>query len=555
MAGRIRAFLLGLMFLWGPAQAGIPPKDTLIVGITQFPATLHPAIDTMLAKSYILGFVRRPLTAYDAHWRLVCLMCERLPTFANGLAKIERRPDGKTGVALTVALKPGASWADGVPVGSDDILLGWEVGRHPESGVAAAETYRRITAIDVIDGRTVTLHLDRISFDYNSLGEFKILPAHIERQRFQADPARYHDTTAYDRDPALAGLWDGPYRVVKIVPGQEIQLERNPFWAGHPPAIAHVTVRVIENTAALEATILTGGVDMVAGELGLSLEQALAFGQRHPADFVITTTPSLVYEHLDLNLDNAMLADVRVRRALSLGLDRDTISQSLFDRRQPPATSFVPPSDPAYDPHAPALPYDPAQAAALLDQAGFALHDGWRRDAAGQIMAFDLLTTSGNRSRQLVAEIIQAQWRQLGILVRVKLEPPRIFFGQTVTKRRFAHMAMFAWYSAPESVPRSILRSTEIPKAENGWAGENYTGYANPAMDALIDRIETETDFAKRQPMWRQMQALYNLDLPAIPLFFKSDAHIWPKDLHGITPTGHEDQSPLWAEEWYWGAP
>jgi peptide/nickel transport system substrate-binding protein len=63
-------------------------------------------------------------------------------------------------------------------------------------------------------------------------------------------------------------------------------------------------------------------------------------------------------------------------------------------------------------------------------------------------------------------------------------------------------MAMFAWYSAPESLPRSILRSTEIPRQDNGWAGENYTAYKNPAMDALLDATEEEPDFAKRKPMW-----------------------------------------------------
>ena len=104
-------------------------------------------------------------------------------------------------------------------------------------------------------------------------------------------------------------------------------------------------------------------------------------------------------------------------------------------------------------------------------------------------------------------------------------------------------------------MPRSILRSNEIPNQANGWAGENYTGYVNPAMDALIDAIEIEPDFARRKPIWQKMQTLYNEDLPAIPLFFKSDAHIWPKQLKGITPTGHEDQSPLWVENWYWGQP
>jgi len=539
------------MLSLSPAQA----KDSLTIGISQFPATFHPAIDTMLAKSYVLSFVRRPLTAYDSHWKLVCLMCERLPTLENGLAKIETLPNGKKGIALTIAIKPGAKWADGVPVSSDDLLLGWEVGKHPSSGVSAADLYRRVTAIDVIDARTITLHLDRMSFDYNAIGDFKLLPAHIERARFEADPSRYHDTTAYDRDTTLPGLWNGPYRISKVEPGNYVVMDRNPFWNGQRPAFDHLVVRVIENTASLEATILTGGVDMVAGELGLSLEQALAFGQRHPDRFTVTTTPSLVYEHIDLNLDNPLLADKNVRLALTIATDRDTICRTLFGGHQQPATSFVPPLDQAFSPDTPSLAYDPQKAAVLLDQAGYPLVNGIRTRADGQILSLDLMTTAGNRSREMIAEILQSQWRKLGIVVRVKLEPPRIFFGQSVTKRKFPGMAMFAWYSAPESVPRSILRSTEIPSKDNGWAGENYTGYKSAPMDALIDTIEEEPDFARRKPLWREMQTLYNQDLPAIPLFFRSDAHIWPKELQGVTPTGHADPSPLWVEYWSWKQP
>ena len=550
-AARCCLLLILMLLGWGNAQA----KDTLTIGISQFPATLHPAIDTMLAKAYVLSYVRRPLTAYDAQWKLVCLLCERLPTIENGLARLEKQPDGAMGMAVTIALKPGLKWADGVPVGSDDILLGWEVGKHPASGVAAAEMYRRVTAIDVVDARTVTLHLNHAGFDYNSLGDFKLLPAHIERERFQADPARYHDTTAYDRDPTLPGLWNGPYRITQVEPGSFVVMERNPYWIGHRPAFDRLVIRVVENTAALEATLLSGGIDMVAGELGLSLEQALSFGQRHGDRFTVTATPSLVYEHIDLNLDNPLLADVRVRRALTLGIDRRTICRYLFGNAQSPATGFVPPLDQAFSPETPPLDYDPAQAAALLDQAGYKLTGDLRTGPDGKVLSLELLTTAGNRSRELVAEILQAQWRKLGILVHVKLEPPRIFFGQSVTKRRFSGMAMFAWYSAPESVPRGILRSSEIPSQANGWAGENYTGYGSAAMDKLIDAIEIEPDFARRRPLWRDMQVLYNQDLPAIPLFFKSDAHIWPKQLHGVTPTGHEDQSPLWVEDWRWDEP
>jgi len=542
------ALLLPLAaFVVGPAAA----KDELAIGITQYPATFHPAIDSMLAKSYILGLARRPLTAYDSGWKLVCLLCTQLPTLENGLARTETLPDGRKGVAVTFTLAE-AAWGDGVPVSTDDVLLGWQVGRHPASGVADAELYRRILAIDIKDRRTFTLHLDRLTFDYNAVNDFQLLPAHIERKIFEASPAEYRNRTAYDRDTGNPGLWNGPYRVVQAASGGQVTLAPNSHWRGRPPAFARIVVKSIENTAALEANLLAGGIDMIAGELGLPLEQALAFEKRHGDAYQVFTKPSLVFEHIDLNRANPALADQRVRRALLLAIDRPTIAKQLFDGRQPVADSCVPPLDWVHAEDIPRVAYDPAEAARLLDAAGWRMVGGWRRNQAGQYLSLELATTAGNRSRELVAQVLQAAWKKVGIEARIKTEPPRILFGDSLTRRKYPAMAMFAWYSAPESVPRSMLHSTMIPTEANGWSGQNYTGMVNPRMDALIDAIEVELDRAKRKALWGELQRLYVEELPSLPLFFKADAHIWPKALTGIVPTGHQDPSTLWVEDWRW---
>jgi peptide/nickel transport system substrate-binding protein len=546
----LRRLLFALLVLLPAAAAA---KDELTIGVTQFPATLNPAIESMLAKSYILGMTQRPITAYDANWQLVCMLCERLPTIENGLAKPEDLGGGKRGIAITYRLKADARWADGKPVTSDDVVFAWELGRHPQSGVASGELFRRIIRIDVSDSRTFTLHLDRLTFDYNAINDLHPLPGHIERDRFRASPAEYRNRTAYDQDPANPGLWDGPYRVVQVVQGSHVVLEANPYWGGPKPAFRRIVVKSVENTAALEANLLSGGVDMVAGELGLPLEQSIAFDKRHKQGFRVVFKPSLVYEHLDVNLASPSLADVRVRRALLHGLDRQAMSKQLFDGRQPVADSFVPPLDWMYTEAVPKYPYDPGKAAALLDGAGWKLGVGViRRNAKGEPLVVELATTTGNRSRELVAQVIQSQWRFIGVDTRLKAEPPRVFFGDTVTRRKFPGLAMFAWYSAPENVPRSTLHSEGITTAANNWSGQNYTGYASPAMDGLIDAVEVELDKGKRKALWAEIQSLYATDLPALPLYFRADAFILPDGLTGLEPTGHQDPSSLWVENWRW---
>ena len=553
MVMRLAALFCALILGWaGPTAVGLDGSRAaeLRIGITQFPSTLNPLIDSMLAKSYVLAMTRRPFTIYDQNWELVCMLCTELPTIENGLAKPEDLPDGKRGIAVTYTIQPGATWGDGKPVTSGDVVFTWQVGRHPKSGVSDLESFRRVLSIDVIDDKTFTLHVDRIEFTYNAM-PFPVLPAHIERAIFEADPASYRDRTAFDADPTNPGLGFGPYRVVELVTGARIVLEPSPTWWGAKPAFERVTVRVIEKTTALEANLLSGAIDMIAGELGLTLDQALAFEKRHGARFDITYKSGLIYEHLDLNLDNPILADKRVRKALVHALDREALSARLFAGRQPVAHSSVSPLDWIYDPDIPTYPYDPDRAKALLDQAGWSvIENGIRHNAAGQRLTLELMTTAGNRSRELVEQVLQSQWRQVGIDARIRNEQARVFFGETVSKRKFTGAAMFAWLSAPESVPRTTLRSDQIPTEDNNWSGQNYTGFNNPGMDDLIDRIEVELDRGARKQLWGRLQRLYVEALPVIPLYWRANAYILPKWLEGIRPTGHLGTTTLWIEEW-----
>ena len=167
---------LAVILLW----AGTPAvaRDQLIIGATQFPSTLHPSIDSMLAKSYVLGLTQRPFTTYDQNWELVCLLCTELPTIENGKAKIEdlapgfKRDPGTTfcksadpalateGMAVTYTIQPNATWGDGTPVTTDDVMFTYEVGKNEKTGFSNSELYRRIVKIDVLDKKTFTIHED-----------------------------------------------------------------------------------------------------------------------------------------------------------------------------------------------------------------------------------------------------------------------------------------------------------------------------------------------------------------------------------------------------------
>src|SRR3954452_15235090 len=136
---------------------------------------------------------------------------------------------------------------------------------------------------------------------------------------------------------------------------------------------------------------------MIEVSLSLSLDQALAFERRQGQRFTVFYKPGLVYEHLDVMLDNPILADKRVRQALLYGLDREALSQKLFAGRQPVALTDVHPLDWVYTDKVRRYPYDPTKAAALLDEVGWRQGaGGLRRNAAGEPLRLELMTTAGS---------------------------------------------------------------------------------------------------------------------------------------------------------------
>jgi peptide/nickel transport system substrate-binding protein len=544
---RLAAALLALA---GPALAQ-PARETLTIGITQYPSTFHPNIDAMVAKSYVAGFTLRPLTAYAPDWQPTCLFCETLPTIENGLAVRETAANGRPGLRLTYRLREGLRWGDGTPITAEDLRFAWEAGRNDATGFGTAEFYRSAYELIVVDSRTITLRFDKVTFDFASLGDFQPLPAHVDRARWEADPRAYRTRTAYDTETTNPAIWNGPYRITAVQPGAGVTLERNPQWGGAAPAFRRIQIRTVENTAALEAQLLAGQIDMIAGELGLPLDQAAALQRRTGDRFRFEYHPGLIYEHLDVNHDHPALGDRRVRQALLMAIDRAQMVARLFDGRQTVAHSGVNPLDPMHAEDVRQWPYDPARAGSLLDEAGWRRGpDGIRRNAAGERLAIELMTTAGNRSREQVQQVIQAQWRAAGIEARIRNEPPRVLFAETLSRRRFQGAALFAWISAPESVPRTTLHSDEIPRAERNWSGQNFGGYRNPELDALLEALPEELDPDERRQMFARLQSIYSRDLPALPLWFRSDAHVWPTWLEGVRPTGHRNPSTLWAEEW-----
>ncbi len=549
LASGVRAIaaVAAALLLAAPSRAQAQPHATLTIGVSSYPSTLNPEIDPDVIKFYILGFADRPVTAFDPDRHLTCLLCTEIPSIANGDAKMEGG-----GMAVTWHFKPGLTWGDGAPLGAADLAFTARVGRDPNSGFANTKIWSQVSRVDVIDPQTAVLHLKEPNYEFDEMQE--LLPAHLEQPLYEAasGPGGYMQQSLYNRDPTNPGLYNGPYRITSFETGTQVVLGRNEKWTGGRPYFDRIVIKAIGNTAALQANLLSGDVDMVPGDgVGMTLDQVLVLQSQNPSRFAFAYKPNLAYTHIDTQLDNRVLADVRVRRALLMGIDRQSIVDKLMGGRVPVANSFVNPQEPDFTADVPTYKFDPVAARALLAEAGWKPgDDGICRNAAGQRLSLEFTTSTGVRARELQQQVIQSQWRNIGVETTIKNEPPRTLFGETMKHRTFGGLAMYGWSFSVESSPRQILSSDQIPAAANNWGGTNYMDYRNPKMDADINALERELDPAKRLPIWADIQRLYAEDLPVLPLFFGSEAHVWPTWLKGVTPTGHNQPTSLWAEHW-----
>ncbi len=549
----VRAAFVAICLICAPFLAlGVQARNDLVIGVAQFPSNMHPNIDSEVIKLYVINFAIRPVTAFDKDWKNSCLLCTELPTVENGLATIEDLGDGKQGMAVIIKLKPDLKWGDGVPVTADDLAFTWKLGNDPASGFSNHNPWDRVGSVDVVDKQTAVLHLKSINVSYNEWDQ--LLPEHIEGPIYAKSAAAgdYIKQTTFNRAPTTPGLWNGPFLVTEYQSGVRVVLEPNPHWTGAKPGFKRIVIKLIENTAALQANLLSGDVDMAPGDApALTIDQVLALQKQKPEQFDYLFKPSLNYEHIDFKIENPILADLRVRRAMAYAVDRETMVSRLFEGKQPVAATWVNPLDPNFSTDTKTYPYDPPKARALLAEAGWRPgSDGICRNANGDRLSVEFVTTAGNRLRELQQQVLQSQWKAACIETTIRNEPARTLFGETLKQRKYTGLVMYAWSSPVGQSPRLTLGSDQISRAANNYGGSNSTAFSNKQMDIDIARSETELDPAKQKPIWAEMQQIYADQMPVLPLFFRAEQYVLPKWLKGFAPTGHADYSSLWSENW-----
>jgi peptide/nickel transport system substrate-binding protein len=526
-----------------------PAAKTLTVAVAQEPDRLFnpQTVSGRLAANLVFD----PLIGLDDHMQPYPVLAAQLPSLDNGLIQTSG-----SRVIVTMPLRDGVTWSDGEPFTADDVVYTWQLMLNPESGFDTT-VEEKIATVDKLDDLTV--RFTYVSPDPRAFFGLPdtpaIYPRHVLRQLVGDDPRRSREVANVSSSTfARSPVGTGPYVLVGWDPGSSLVFTARraalPQRLG-PPNVDTLALRV---TPDKNDALQNPDVQLLAQD---ELDATDAPALDSLAGVQPFYTGGRALEQITFNLDNPILADPTVRRAIAFGLDRPALNAAVLAGKAELPLSLVPGWSWAANPSAPAYPHDPALAEQVLDRAG------WTRSAAdgvrqknGQRLSFRYWMPPAS-FRAMLSARIKDQLAQIGIELRIDVIPSSVLFDtrpsapEALVARQF-DLVEFAWVHGydPGADQVYTLHSMSVPSRANGYQGGNYGNYRSSGSDELLSQAERSVDPAFRRATLGELQAIWQADLPALPLLVRPIVTAVRQGVTNVRPTPAPAGETWNVEQW-----
>ena len=531
----------------GPSAAAVR-GGTLVFAIWQEPTTLAPIYANQTVASVVNGTVVEGLLNTDTNGAFYPVLAKSVPTLDNGGVKISA--DGKK-MDVTYDLLPGVKWSDGSPFTSADVKFTWET-YLKDPKVVTTEGYSSIESIDTPSDTQVVVHYKTIYGPY--LTRFGgIIPKHL----LQNVP----DISKSDYNQKPIGT--GPFKVTEFVSADHITVERNAnYRTPDRPFLDKIIFRSVPSREVAVAQLQAGEVDGM-----WNLLEAQIPDLQKDANIKLVATPSPSVERIELNLakpadpiadpkvPHPILGDINVRRALLLATPKQQIIDKLLFGKAKPGTSPV--SQGWASPKGLAQEsYEPAKAKQLLDQAGWVPGSDGIRSKGGVRASLTIVTTTGDKVREQVEQILADEWKSIGIELKIKNQPSAVLLSGSYTAgdpRKKGNIDLWMYASSPAIDPHQTVNqrytSGNIPTAANNGAGQNYTRFSNPEVDRLIADAGSTVDQARRAKDYADALKILNDNVPIIWMYDRQLLDAFRSNVSGFK--GNTWDNITWnAQDW-----
>ena len=463
------------------------PTSVIRFGLANAPDNLDPRFATDATSARINRLLYSRLVDFDkaanpipslAHWE------QRSPTLYRFFLRKDRRP-----------------FHNNTPLTAQDVKSTYEFILNPKNASPHRATLSLIKKIETPTDDTVDFFLHKADSLFPSYLVIGILPGSLIQKNHE-----------FPKNP----IGSGPFTFVNWLDATRLQLRRQ-----HDGQtiefirIPNPTVRVLK--------LLAGEIDMMQNDLPPELVAYLARDPR----VQVQQVKGANFSYLGFNLEDSIVGQERVRRAIFHAIDRESIIRFVLGGAATPANALFPPEHWVGNPSLSGYDYNPELARSLLREAGFN-----HRNPARLIYK-----TSSDRFRLRLATIIQDQLSQVGIQATIESHDWGTFYGD-IKAGRF-QMYSLAWVGVKTpDIFHYIFHSDAIPPH-----GANRGRFVNPQIDSLIERAEASQDMEHKRQTYRDLQALLLQTLPYVPLWYEDHIFVASHAVEGyhVAPDGNYD--------------
>ena len=477
-----------------------------------------------------------PITSTDhnsAQWRMYVLFMplvsydEDLQPVPNLARSWELNADTS---AITFHLRDDVYWHDGVKTTAEDLKFSYDLANHPESGYPNTAFWTYYGEAEAVDSFTFRVAMEPHAEYMDPWRTFAPVPKHI----LEGVPPRELRNHPFSTTQPVG---NGPFRFVSRQVGQNWVFEANedhPEELGGRPYVDRLVYRFIPEPTSLLTELLTGSIDYYIAPTAQQAEQIEA----HP-DTRLLSFPDRAFVIVAWNERREPFDDVRVRRALTMAIDRQAIVDGINYGFGQVGNSTVPPFYWQYDPQAGEdLAYDPEAARALLAEAGWEDRDGDGviENEAGEPFEFVLKTNQGNQTRVDIAAKVQADLRQVGIAVEPRIQEWGALLDQLQTPSARDYDAVIVGW-----VTEFRVDDTDLFHCDRRDDPFQWVGYCDPETDRMLETLPRVVNREVAKPLWAEYQRKIAHDQPFTILYFQERLEGAHERLRNVDPDARGD--------------
>ncbi len=468
--------------------------STLNLSMSSSPSRLNPILANDTASSQISDWLFNGLFKYDKDGK---------PTEDLALSyKFE------TNTKLIIKLKKNVKWHDGVEFTAQDVVFTYNTILDPKVFNSIKSNYKEVQSVKALDDYTIEIIYKKAYFKALEIWMVGILPKHLLKDE------KNLMTSTFNKNP----IGTGPYVLDSFKIGQDIKLLANDNYFEGRPKINELLYKFIPDTNTSFLFLKQKKLDL-SGLTPLQIDRQI--DEEFKQSFRIIEKPSFSYTYVGLNLKNEKFKDIRIRKALSLAINRQELVDILFFGHGKICNGPFLPGSFAYNEKVKTTQQNIPEAKKLLKQLGFDKNNPF---------TFEIVTNTGNDTRINAAQILQYQLAKAGIKMKIRVMEWQAYLNTIVHPRNYEAI-LLGWSLSlmPDAYPLWHSKSDKI-------GSFNLVGYSNPEVDELIEKASLTINREKLSKTYKKIFKKITDDIPYLFLYIPNSISVVNNKIKNVQP-------------------